>query len=154
MLKFTIYIAIGLFAIFAIVHFAMRYIGKKKKEAIRRLEMENDTYLSLEAEKTAIKNKREEHESGHPYQKLLALKIELDKIRKSGNETAAEGIETAITRILEEFGADNQRLAEAYHAQMDAMNRRLSEIELKQRHLRLEATSLSKILGGNPDRKS
>ena len=154
MLKYTVYVAVGLFLLFVIVHFLMRYIGKKKKEAIRCLEMENDIYLKLEAEKTAIKNKREEHESDHPYQKFLALKMELENLKKSGNETGTQETENAIARILEEHNTDAERLAEAYQTQLNAMNRRLSEIELKQRQMRLEAASLSNILGGNSDRES
>ncbi|GEM_PF-2477435 len=146
MLKITFYIAAGLALVFGAVFFAWKYLGKKRKVALRRLESENPRYIGLEKEKTAIKQKREELETEHPFQKLLAEKIKLKKARAAGNKTAIAEYEAAIERILEQQGVNEDKLTMAYHAQLDAMNHRLMQIELEQRQMRLEAKSIMNLI--------
>jgi hypothetical protein len=144
MLKNTLYILVALFFVFVLVNAGWRYFKKKKKNAVKRIKYEDPKYLELEGEKNAIRHKRAELEIEHPYQKMISLNIKLEKARRNGKENEAKKYEEDIECIFAEYeGADEKQLRMAYHAQLAAMSRRLSHIEIEQRHIILEVGKIS-----------
>ena len=144
MLKDTLYILVALFFVFVLVNAGWRYFKKKKKNAVKRVKYEDPKYLELEGEKDAIRHKRAELELEHPYQKLLSLKIKLEKARRNEDEIEIKRHEEAIECLREEYeGADEKQFRMAYHAQLAAMSKRLSQIEIEQRHIILEVGKIS-----------
>ena len=143
MLKEFIYIIIGLFVVFVLVNGGWRYFRKKKKDAAKRVRYEDPKYIDLDREKDAIKRKRAELELDHPYQKLLSLRLKVKKAHDAGDEAAEVEYLEAIERIRAEYDdVSEEQLRKAYHAQLAAMSRRLSQIEIEQRHIIIEAEKL------------
>jgi len=137
-MKYTIYIAIALFVIFVGVHFTWRYRKRKEKEKEKKTYYEDPRYIELEEEKEAIKRKRSTMEIDHPYQKYLSSKIQLEKAQRMDNKEDIEKYERVIERLLKQYEADEKLLEKAYTNQLAAMSKRLSQIEIEQRHILLE----------------
>jgi len=133
------YIALGLGLALMLILFGFRFLRKRRIKAVRDFEISNREYLRLQEENDRIMRERASIEIEHPYQKLIAAKLKLKRALQENNSFAEERNRTIIENILAEYETDEDKLSEAYSAQIEAMNLRLSEIELKQRQMRLHA---------------
>ncbi|MGC9315593.1 MAG: hypothetical protein ACP5G4_08250, partial [bacterium] len=134
------YIVLGLGFLFVMMLFALKFLRKRRQKAIREFEMTNPEYLELQDEHDRIINERASMQTDHPYQKLILAKLRKKKAAENDDEIAINRNDAMIQSILVQYETDEEQLANAYQAQLDAMNRRLAEIELKQRQLRLMAS--------------
>ncbi len=134
------YIALGLGFLFTMMIFALKYLRKRRTKAVRKFEMTDSEYLELQDEHDRIIDERASMQTDHPYQKLILAKMRKNKAAKIDDKDTQNRHEAMIQSILIQYETDEEQLAHAYQAQLDAMNRRLAEIELKQRQLRLMAS--------------
>jgi len=141
MLNVTIYIALGLGLLLALVYFGSKLFFNRQIRAVREMELNNPEYSILDDERERILVERANIETEHPYQKLLALRFRLERAEADSNEDSITRLREMIESIFVEHDTDDEKLAMAYRAQIDAMNRRLNEIELKLRHMRIVAKS-------------
>ena len=137
MLITFMYIALGLAFGFIIVFFAAKYIRNKKLRAVRDMQRTNPEFGALEDEKRNILAERANLENDHPYQKLLNAKFRLESAKKTGDTTLEKRIEDYIESILIQYKTDCEHLEKAFHAQIEAMSNRLTEIDLKQKHMEI-----------------
>lgn len=155
MLETFMYIALALGLAFVLMMFLFKYLRKKRANFVREFEQRNPEYNQLQDERDRIIRERASQESEHPYQRLLSAKFKLDKAVEAGNERAVARSREIIQSILAEYDTTEEQLARAYQAQIDAMNSRLAEIELRQRQLRLlarkNAFRLKNIFGKDDD---
>lgn len=140
MLIIFMYIALGLGFLFTVMIFALKYMRKRRTKAVRKFEMTDSEYLELQDEHDRIINERASMQTDHPYQKLILAKLRKKKAAENVDQIALNRNDAMIQSILVQYETDEEQLANAYQAQLDAMNRRLAEIELKQRQLRLMAS--------------
>lgn len=145
------YISLGLGLVLVSMLFGFKFLRKRRIKAVKDFEMRNPEFLRLQKEHDRILRERASIEYEHPYQKLIAAKFKLKMALSDNDSRAEERNRTIIESILAEYEADEEKLAEAYSSQIEAMNLRLSEIELKQRQLRLfarkNAFSLNNLFG-------
>ncbi|HHS50392.1 MAG TPA: hypothetical protein ENN07_04675 [candidate division Zixibacteria bacterium] len=138
MIKQLLYILIGLALCFMLLRAGWQYWNKKKREGAMQIK-QAPRYIALEQEKQAIKKKRNELETEHPYRQLLLLKIRLENARRDNDYELAEKTADEIEVIIAKWGADEERLMEAYNAQIAAMSLRLDKIDFEQRAMLIEA---------------
>jgi len=134
------YIALGLGFLFVMMLFALKYMRKRRTKAVRKFEMTDSEYLELQDEHDRIIDERASMQTDHPYQKLILAKMRKNKAAQKDDQNVVQRNEAMIENILAQYETDEEQLSNAYQAQLDAMNRRLAEIELKQRQLRLMAS--------------
>ena len=143
MLKQLLYLLIALVVVFVVVKAAWSYFGKKKRDAALRAKSQDPRYLNICAEKEEIIEKRKELENTHPYQRFIFHKNELKKAEALEDKELIDNINTEINKILSRYDdVDETRLFDAYYAQLEAMNSRLSQIEIEQRQIILRAEKI------------
>ncbi len=144
MLKQLLYILIFLLVVYILINSAWRIYRRKKREAVSRLKANDHRYLALESEKEQLKSKRNLMGSDHPYQRIIALRINEADALNSGDTAAAVRIRAEIDGITAQNGVtDEEELGRVYTAQVEAMNTRLTQIDFEQRKLIIEAEKVS-----------
>jgi len=140
--KITFILAVIFLGIILGVNIYWRYLRKKRKEREQSVQYENPKYLELEREKTELERLRASLDLDHPYNRILLYKSKLEKAQKAGDEVGAAQFQDNIDLIIAKYDADEKRLFKAYKAQLEAIGRRLGQIELEERAIKIKAKNI------------
>jgi hypothetical protein len=142
MLKVTFILAVVFLAIFIGVNIYWRYLQKKRREREQSVQYEDPKYMELEKEKTELARLRGSLELEHPYNRIVLFKSKLEKAEKNGDAKTIAEMKDSIELLEAKYKADEQRLYKAYIAQLEAVSRRLAQIELEERAIKLNAKKI------------